>query len=284
MKSFLAGNKRLGALGGMCRGPIHHHDQMSAGMVFQQLTQKGDNLRGRDSFFVQSEYQRTALSNGGQSRNPTPFSRHRLLRRMTFGGPSLSQHCRQRNHRFIFKIQNCLKFLHRSLDLRNLLLQPLFSLLLVRFEVPPLGLLVCQPAAAQHPPHRRLRQANPQFPLRRLDQSSACPQIRLITIMRCGAKHNLFQFPQSLFVQYPFASTPWLSLKGFIPPSLLPPIQPSVEGGSMNLINGRNIADRIATSDCFHCPLSDIIGGISLAHAYILSHRSLLSRKVSHLL
>jgi len=284
MKSFLAGDERLGALGSMCRGPIHHHDQMSPGVVFQQLTQKCDNLRGCNSFLVQSEYQRTALSNGGQRRNPSPFSRHRLLRRMTFWGPSLSQHCSQRNHRLIFKIQNCLKFLQGSLDLRNLLLQPLFSLLLVRFEVPPLGFLICQPAAAQHPPHCRLRQANPQFPLRCLDQPSACPQIRLITIMRCWAKHNLFQPLQSLFIQDPFPSTPWLSLKGFISPFLLIPIQPPVEGGSMNLINGRNIADRIATPDRFHRSLSDIICGISLAHTYILSLISLLSIKMSQLL
>src|SRR5580658_8070695 len=128
----------------MGRSLVHDYNQVAVLMKLQHLSQKMDDLCRSDPFVEQVEQEPSLAAQGRHSRYTPSFASDRHTRRLAAYAPGLTQERRQRDVRFVLKIQNRPEFPHRLANLRHDRPQPFPASLLVGFEILPFRLLVGQ--------------------------------------------------------------------------------------------------------------------------------------------
>src|SRR5262249_21616544 len=207
----------------------------------------------RTNAFVKQAKQEPALATQCRHcRNTTSFACHGRPRRLPAHRPGLAQEGRQRDVRFLLKIQNSPEFPHYSANLRHFGSQPFLTSLFIDFKVLPLWLLIGQASISQPPPDRVLGYFDLTNILDHLLQTSHRPQVGFIAKIGSRKHDNLTQIVLTQIVQQS-----WPPAAGSPPQPLLPsciiPSQPTKQCRATNIERVSHLANGKASFDSIHC-------------------------------
>lgn len=177
---------------------VHNNHQVPLTMVLQHLLHEADHFLRRDTLFVQLKNQPTMTIDRRHGRYPTTLARDFLARSLPTRCPRLAQKGRQRDIRFVLKVQQSVKFPHGFADFRGFDPHPFFAGFLVHLEVLTLGFLIRQTGLPQTPPNRVEGSRGGIFLLNDPMQAANRPQIRFKSKSGSGQEND---FPQSTFVE-----------------------------------------------------------------------------------